>query len=215
MTHLGPSSTHRRTPTIVLASYFKKLDTDSDGKVNESEFDSYMYELNVQNCDMDTLFKYADKNNDNYIEFNEFRSLIKVNSLDRLLNTQEDLESLTETYNVFKKYDVNGDGVISWNDFWIYLNRNGMKAQQISDLWHHMNGKYIHGKDATAKDVLTLEKFWPAWKTLISKKPKSKGKHTKSKVQQNKVIIKQAKNKLNKKKLCPNKSVKTNNDNIE
>ena len=155
MTHLGSISTHSRTPTIVLESYFKALDMDFDGKLNKNEFESFLYEINIQNHDMDTLFKYADIKNNNYIEFNEFRDLIQVNNLHSILKTENELQSLTELYEIFKTYDIDGDGIISWNDFYNCLVITGLNLEQISSYWHIINGKYIHGKDANADDVLS------------------------------------------------------------
>ena len=140
MAHLGQSRIHQKTPSIVLQSVFLRYDEDNSGTIDEKEFENMMSDMHINDKDdVSMLFKLADKDNDKSITFDEFRFMIKANNLETLLNKKDDFLFIQDAYEAFRKYDYDGDGEISWNEFYNYLIKHGHTHHEISSYWYIMD----------------------------------------------------------------------------
>ena len=64
-----------------LALEFEKIDPDNTGSVDRSELEAYLKEVHGDKFDqktIDAMMKAADANNDNRVDFDEFKAIMQV-----------------------------------------------------------------------------------------------------------------------------------------
>lgn len=101
------------------AIIMEKCDTNGDGKLSFEEFSHVHASMQLSSDEMliHTCFSVMDENNDGTIEIQELQDALK---LDR-----------EEAEVVFKEADLNGDGVISFEEFKIAMS-GGLQTRRIS-----------------------------------------------------------------------------------
>jgi len=97
----------------------KKCDTDGDGKLSFEEFSHVHASMQLSSDDMliHTCFSVMDENNDGTIEVQELQDALKL--------------SRSEAIEVFQEADLNGDGVISFEEFKIAMS-GGLQSRKLS-----------------------------------------------------------------------------------
>merc|ERR1712013_422242 len=76
------------------------------------------------------------------------------------------LEFVYQTYQQFKKYDADGDGEISWDEFYFYLKKSGYSLEDISKHWHVM--------DSNKDSKISFDEFWRGYKSMSHREDKGK-----------------------------------------
>jgi len=151
--HVNRTSISSDTPEIVLESVFNKFDEDHSGQLSANEFDKLLDVLGVSEDDKDVIIQLADSNNDKSIDYKEFKDLVQKIGVEKLLeNKNKEFELLKYTYDTFKEYDSDGNGTISWQEFYQHLTKHGFSHQQISAYWHIM--------DVNQDFNISFEEFW-------------------------------------------------------
>ena len=126
-----------KTPDKVLKSLFDSYDSNNDGKLTLKEFDNLLGECGIKDEDEKmAITKLADSDNNHAIDYHEFHTLIKVDGLEQILDNEEDFDFLLVCYKTFKEYDTNGDGEVSWHEFYIALTKQGYTQDQITHYWY-------------------------------------------------------------------------------
>eukprot|EP01083_Nonionella_stella_P060813 158603_1 len=155
--HASKSSIHPDTPILVLKSIFQRYDADRDGYLNETEFGNALDDLGIDDeSEQCALFALADSNNSKSVQLEDFIKLIKSNDFEMILSNRQDYEFVIQTYHAFQQYDENGDGQITWNEFYLYLTKHGYSHQYISQYWYYM--------DTRQKLVISFEGFWKGFR---------------------------------------------------
>ena len=126
-----------KTPDKVLESLFQSYDSNKDGKLTLRQFDDLLGECGVKDEEEKAaITKLADSDNNHQIDFDEFRTLVKVDGLEQILDNQDDFDFLLTCYKTFKEYDLDGDGTVSWPEFYHALTKQGCTTDQIAQYWH-------------------------------------------------------------------------------
>eukprot|EP01084_Bolivina_argentea_P288476 495122_1 len=96
-----------------------KCDTNGDGKLSFEEFSHVHASMQLSSDEMliHTCFSVMDENNDGTIELQELQDALKL--------------SRTEAEIVFREADLNGDGVISFDEFKIAMS-GGLQSKRLS-----------------------------------------------------------------------------------
>jgi len=159
--HASRTSIHCATPLVVLKSVFARYDEDEDDELNSDEFEHALKDLGVDDeMEQRALFALADSDNSKTVSFQDFLNLVQSNGFELLLSSRQDYEFVIETYQNFQQYDENGDGEITWDEFYFYLTKHGYSHQQISLFWRFM--------DQDHKLVISFEGFWKGFKAIKS-----------------------------------------------
>lgn len=108
---------------VELEKLFKRLDSSQDGTLTVQELKNGLNEvyggLTASSSDWSDLIQRVDSNGDGKIDYGEF--IMAATNRQRLLN-QENLEA------AFKKFDINGDGIISLEEL-----KNAFNASQFGN----------------------------------------------------------------------------------
>jgi len=151
--YVSRTSISSETPDIVLESIFNSYDVDHNHKLDQDEFDKLLDRLGIDENDKEIIMQLADSNNDHVIDYNEFRDLVQKIGVEKILqNKNREFELLQYTYETFKQYDVDNNGVISWPEFYVHLTKYGFTNDQISAYWIAM--------DVNHDSSISFEEFW-------------------------------------------------------
>eukprot|EP00484_Ammonia_sp_Unknown_P018332 CAMPEP_0197035580 /NCGR_PEP_ID=MMETSP1384-20130603/13333_1 /TAXON_ID=29189 /ORGANISM="Ammonia sp." /LENGTH=491 /DNA_ID=CAMNT_0042465659 /DNA_START=64 /DNA_END=1539 /DNA_ORIENTATION=- len=157
--HQSQYTLHPETPELVLRSVFLKYDKDGSKQLNEKEFSFALSDLGIiDQHEQLAIFHLADADNGGTVDIQEFITLIKGHELDVILSNHDSLEFIYQTFNEFQKYDADGNGDISWDEFYFYLTNQGYSHQMISQYWHYLD------EDKSAS--ITFPEFWKGYKLM-------------------------------------------------
>lgn len=141
------------TPKIVLQSIFSSFDKNNDKKLSTKEFYELLDGMGINDTDHKLAFtKLADLDNDNLIDFQEFCNLIQVEGLEEILSDKANFEFLLQCYKTFNEYDTDGDGEVSWTEFWTHLANLGYTKEYITQYWYFY--------DADGSSTITMNELF-------------------------------------------------------
>eukprot|EP01083_Nonionella_stella_P091362 255433_1 len=125
------------TPDIVLKSIFKYFDKDGSGFLDKKEFGAYLNSLGLgdQAFKAEALRALSDDDNDGKIDFNEFRNFIKTDNAKKIVNDLDEFQFLCTVCDVFKKYDTDGDGAVSWEEWKAEMIKTGKTEKEAKELF--------------------------------------------------------------------------------
>merc|ERR1712110_633137 len=87
----------------------------NSGALDKKEFRLYLKNLGFGNdLQTTTLQALADDDNDGTISFEEFKKFVKVDNAKKLINDCNEFQFLCAVRDIFKKYDDDGNGTITW-----------------------------------------------------------------------------------------------------
>ncbi len=201
--HTSKTAISKTTPEIVLKSVFNRYDTNHRGYLDLEAWSHVLEDLGIiDEIEQQALFALADVTNKKTIHFKEFLNLIQSNDFEHILSNQEDYLFIIETYKTFLEYDTDGDGEISWNEFYFYLSGHGYSHQYISSYWHYM--------DINEGGTISFEQFWKGFKHQ-SEAHKVKILH--QQINQQIILFDVIEEESTKKKLSPNPNYVQNDKN--
>eukprot|EP01084_Bolivina_argentea_P231675 390620_1 len=147
------------TPKMVLESVFKKYDNDNSGKLNFKEFSNALNDLDVTDEEeQQAIFHLADVDNGGNVCIDEFIQLIKAHEFDDILGNNDALKFINETYEQFQQHDSDGNGEITWEEYYFFLIKQpGYTHELISQRWHFL--------DMDKNSKITFQEFWKGYKT--------------------------------------------------
>eukprot|EP01084_Bolivina_argentea_P087687 158361_1 len=155
--HASHTAISKMTPEIVLRSVFNRYDIHVTGHLELDAFSLMLEDLGISCAhEQQALFALGDSSNKRTIHFTDFLNLIKSNDFEHILSNQEDYLFVIKTYESFREYDVNRDGLISWDEFYFYLFKQGYSHEYISTYWYYM--------DTSGTGSITFEQFWKGFK---------------------------------------------------
>jgi len=142
---------------MVVESMFKFYDKDMNLSLEPYEFARALSDLGITDKHQQSaLFHLADIDNDNTVSIAEFTKLIHDHELKSIINDGASLEFVYEMRQTFNQFDVDGDGEISWEEFYQHLSKSGYSHQQISSSWHHLD----ENKDSS----ISFAEFWKGFR---------------------------------------------------
>jgi len=143
-----------------LNSVFRKFDENGDGVLTTDEFQSLLMAMGINDDDeQKALIALADTNNNQKIDFDEFRHLIKVDNLEKILSIKNEFNYLISLYELFRSCDLDNDGQVSWADFYTYFTEKEVAFETIALYWQYIDfqkNQYREKNDNDKKKKKTL-----------------------------------------------------------
>ena len=149
---MAGSTLDEDTPIIVLKSVFKYYDKDGNGKLDMNEFRKYLVNVGLNGFDDDAINALADDDGDATINFNEFVNLIKKDKIGKIASNTDKFDFLCQISELFKQYDANGDGKITYDEWKQFFINNGNTEDEAKAMF----GTY----DANNNNSITFDEFW-------------------------------------------------------
>ncbi|ETO30158.1 hypothetical protein RFI_06964 [Reticulomyxa filosa] len=152
-------------PDVVLNSVFKQFDVDGS-----EEFGKLCESIGLDDtAAKEGLQHLADKDSDGKVSLKEFKDWIKKSKLKELRSNNSRFELLCQVTQLFKTYDKDGDGTISWSE-WVEKFKEfgmffvlrilivvrgfaiGMTEEDAKNMWHQT--------DINKDSKISFEEFW-------------------------------------------------------
>ncbi|KAG2392418.1 hypothetical protein C9374_012670 [Naegleria lovaniensis] len=156
------------TDPKVIKSLFTKYDSKQVGSISMTDLDRLTSDLGFNFCqdEIFALSMYLDKNSDGVVTLDEFQQYwIKIASAHELSVLEKRMELLTQAAVMFKKYDTNGNRVLSSDEFEkfykeLYQNRNDASMKEVQQAMQSL--------DLDRNGVISFQEFiiWLNWLNL-------------------------------------------------
>ncbi|EFC42527.1 predicted protein [Naegleria gruberi] len=156
------------TDPKVIKSLCLKYDTSGRGVFGVSDLKKIMDDLGFNFCkeEIQALEMYLDKNSDGHVSFEEFEQYwIKIASTSELSILEKRIELLTQAADIFRKYDVDSNRVISLSEFEkfyreLYEQNKNASMKEVEEAMKSL--------DTNSDSVISFQEFiiWLNWLNL-------------------------------------------------
>eukprot|EP00761_Pharyngomonas_kirbyi_P002792 gb/GECH01002796.1/.p1 GENE.gb/GECH01002796.1/~~gb/GECH01002796.1/.p1 ORF type:complete len:171 (+),score=45.96 gb/GECH01002796.1/:1-513(+) len=127
---------------VIIKSLFNKYDESGDGRIDKEEFRSLCEDVGYPLDDeaLEYAFRLVDTNGNREVSFDEFLDFWRHNDKFKRLEASQ-LEEMSEAAKLFRRYDLDSDRVISFDEFKVLCQDLGynLNADQISHYFSHMD----------------------------------------------------------------------------